>query len=254
MIRCRGVARSFALGRRTIAALGPVDLDVAGGDFVCVVGPSGCGKSTLLRIIAGLLNPSAGVVELAAGGTDRLATAMVFQDGAVYPWKTVTANVRLGLDLAGVPRAEGNRRAGEWIARLGLGEFASAYPAVLSGGMRQRVAIARALVVAPEVLLMDEPFAALDAQLRLLLQEELLDLWERDRRTVVFVTHSVEEAILLGSRVVVLSAGPGRVVGDFAVPFDRPRSHSLRTSREFGELEAGIWALLRREIAAVPVP
>lgn len=247
-IRARGVARSFPLRGRTITALGPLDLEVAAGEFVCLVGPSGCGKSTFLKVLAGLLGPTYGEVEILRREAGRLPTAMVFQDCDVYPWKTVAANVRLGLDLRRVRRAEGNRRVREWLSRVGLLDFADAYPGVLSGGMRQRVAIARALVVEPDVLLMDEPFAALDAQLRRLLQEELLRIWETDRRTVVFVTHSVEEAILLGDRVVVLSARPGHVIGDFRVPFPRPRASGLRAAAAFAELEAQVWGLLRAEV------
>lgn len=214
-----------------------------------MVGPSGCGKSTLLRLIGGLIRPTSGRIEISAspGGP---STAIVFQDGALYPWKTVLANVRLGLDLAGTPRQEADLRAMAWIDRLGLGEFTAAYPSVLSGGMRQRAAIARALVMEIGTLLMDEPFASVDAQMRRLLQEELLALWERDRRTVVFVTHSVEEAILLGSRVVVLSARPGRAVADLPVPFEHPRGRSLRASASFAALEAEVWELLSPEVEA----
>jgi NitT/TauT family transport system ATP-binding protein len=178
----------------------------------------------------------------------RSPTAIVFQDYGVFPWKTVEGNIRFGLDLLKVPRSEGSRRARALGERLQLGEFLDAYPATLSGGMRQRVAIARALIVEPEVLLMDEPFAALDAQLRLILQDELLRLWEADRRTVLFVTHSLEEAILLGDRVVVMSARPGRIIREFVVPFERPRAAHLRGEAEFASLQEEIWGLLRVEV------
>jgi NitT/TauT family transport system ATP-binding protein len=173
---------------------------------------------------------------------------MVFQDYSIYPWKTVLANARVGLDVGGVPRKEGDERARRWLERLGLGEFLDAYPDTLSGGMRQRVSIARALAVEPEILLMDEPFAALDAQLRTILQDELLAIWQADRRTVVFVTHSLEEAILLGDRVVVMSARPGRLVADVPVTFDRPRSPALRGEPEFAALEQQVWEVLRGEV------
>jgi NitT/TauT family transport system ATP-binding protein len=243
-----GAARSFTGRHGELAALGPIDLEVADGEFVALVGPSGCGKTTLLRIVAGLLNPTEGWVDIAPRNPTKAPVAMVFQDYGIYPWKTVLANVRFGLDLAGVPRTTGNECARRWLDRLGLADVAAAYPPALSGGMRQRVAIARALAVEPEILLLDEPFAALDAQLRRLLGEELLRLWESERRTVLLVTHSVEEAVVLADRVVVMSARPGQVLADFAVPFARPRPPDLRTTVAFRSLENEIWELLRAEV------
>ncbi len=228
-ISARGVERTFDAGR--VQALGPLDLDIDDGEFVTIVGPSGCGKSTFLRIVAGLIPPSTGTVELAVAD-HRHATAMVFQDYSIYPWKKVLDNVRFGLDVAGVPKKEGNERARRYLARMGLADRADSYPSTLSGGMRQRVAIARALAVEPEILLMDEPFAALDAQLRQVLQDELLELWQADRRTVVFVTHSLEEAILLADRVIVMSARPGRIIDTQVIPFAaapaQRRPHDVR--------------------------
>jgi NitT/TauT family transport system ATP-binding protein len=244
------VERTFATRRGSVHALGPIDLSVSEGEFCCLVGPSGCGKSTLLRILAGLINPSAGEALIWPRDRAAVPVATVFQDYSIYPWKTVEQNMAFGLELAGVARAARNARVEGWLKRLGLYEFATAYPAALSGGMRQRVSIGRALAVEPEVLLMDEPFAALDAQLRLLLQEELLQLWEADRRTVVFVTHSLEEALLLGDRVVVMSARPGHVLDDIAVPFERPRSPGLRGDGKFAALQEQIWRLLRSEVHA----
>jgi NitT/TauT family transport system ATP-binding protein len=246
----RGLERTFASAKGSTHALGPIDLSVAEGDFCCIVGPSGCGKSTLLRILAGLANPSAGEAAIWPRHVGGVAIATVFQDYSIFPWKTVEGNVALGLDMARVNKAEKKARVDQWLKRLGLYEFAKAYPATLSGGMRQRVSIARALVVEPEVLLMDEPFAALDAQLRLLLQEELVRLWEADRRTVVFVTHSLEEALLLGDRVVVMSARPGRALADIMVPFERPRRPEMRRDPRFAALHEQIWALLRAEVQA----
>jgi NitT/TauT family transport system ATP-binding protein len=248
-ISARGVERRFGSGARAVHALGPFDLDVADGEFVCVVGPSGCGKSTFLRMVAGLVRPSAGEIEIrttARSGPSPIA--MVFQEYAVYPWKTVLANVRFGLDLAGVPRKEANERARHWLSRLGLSEFAKAYPDTLSGGMRQRVSIARALAVEPEILLMDEPFAALDAQLRTILQDELLALWQAEQRTVLFITHSLEEAALLGDRVVVMTARPGRTLESKPVPFPRPRTAELRADPAFGRFQAELWEGLRGEV------
>jgi NitT/TauT family transport system ATP-binding protein len=246
-ISARAVERTFDAGR--VQALGPMDLDIDDGEFVTIVGPSGCGKSTFLRIVAGLIPPSAGTIELAVRDP-RHATAMVFQDYSIYPWKKVLDNVRFGLDIAGVPKREGNDRARRYLARLGLADREDSYPATLSGGMRQRVAIARALAVEPEILLMDEPFAALDAQLRQVLQDELLDLWQADRRTVVFVTHSLEEAILLADRVVVMSARPGRIIETQTVPFPRPRHTDIRNTPEFAAMQARMWDLLRGEVEA----
>ncbi|AIA05817.1 ABC transporter ATP-binding protein [Streptomyces noursei] len=246
-LRARALARTFGRGGKALAALGPVDVEIAPGEFVCVVGPSGCGKSTLLRIAAGLLRPSAGELELRTG-SDRPA-AMIFQDYGIYDWKTVLANVRFGLDVQRVPRKEADRRARSWLARMGLADFATAYPAALSGGMRQRVAIARALAVEPEILLMDEPFAALDAQLRTILQDELLALTQTTRTTTLFITHSLEEALVLGDRVLVMSARPGRIIAERRPPFARPRTGEVRAAPEFAALKAELWELLRGEVA-----
>jgi len=245
-IRATAIERTFGRGKRTVRALGPLDLTVREGEFVCIVGPSGCGKSTFLRIVAGLIRPSAGEVEVRAR-SDHPA-AMIFQDYGIYPWKTVEANVRFGLDIRGVPRREGQRRARMWLERMHLSEFARAYPGELSGGMRQRVSIARSLAVEPEILLMDEPFAALDAQLRTILQDELLAICQAERRTVLFVTHSLEEAIVLADRVVVMSARPGYILAERVPPFPRPRSAEIRESAEFAAFRGELWRLLRGEV------
>ncbi|MFF5182369.1 ABC transporter ATP-binding protein [Streptomyces sp. NPDC000345] len=242
------LTRTFGRGPGAVAALGPLGLTVAPGEFVCVVGPSGCGKSTLLRIAAGLLRPSTGTLEIRT--RSPRPAAMIFQDYGIYDWKTVRANVRFGLDVQRVPRREANARADDWLARTGLTDVADAYPAALSGGMRQRVAIARALSVEPEILLMDEPFAALDAQLRTILQDELLDLTQATRTTTLFITHSLEEAILLGDRVLVMSARPGRIIAERRPPFPRPRTGDIRTTPRFTALQGELWDLLRKE--AVP--
>lgn len=247
-LSARDLTRTFGRGPGAVAALGPLDLSVTAGEFVCVVGPSGCGKSTLLRIAAGLLRPSTGRLEIRT--TSPRPAAMIFQDYGIYDWKTVRANVRFGLDIQRVPRREADARADTWLARMGLSDFADAYPATLSGGMRQRVAIARALAVEPELLLMDEPFAALDAQLRMILQDELLELTQTTRTTTLFITHSLEEAIVLGDRVLVMSARPGRVIAEHHPPFPRPRTGDIRSAPEFNELKSELWDLLRKE--AVP--
>lgn len=234
-------------GNERIHALGPVDLSIRDGEFVCIVGPSGCGKSTFLRIVAGLIGPSDGVIEFTTH-LESGSTAMVFQDYSIFPWKRVIDNVRYGLDLQGVKKKDGNVRAQTYLDKLGLGERSRSWPDTLSGGMKQRVAIARALAIEPEILLMDEPFAALDAQMRQILQDELLDLWQADRRTVLFITHSLEEAILLGDRVLVMSSRPGRIIADIPVPFERPRRHDIRDSPEFASMTAELWKLLRAEV------
>ncbi|GAA2583364.1 ABC transporter ATP-binding protein [Streptomyces roseoviolaceus] len=242
------LTRAFGRGPRAFDALGPLDLAVAPGEFVCLVGPSGCGKSTLLRIAAGPLRPSTGTLEIHTSSVRP--AAMIFQDYGIYDWKTVQANVRFGLDVQRVPRREANARAAEWLARMDLADFAHAYPAALSGGMRQRVAIARALAVEPELLLMDEPFAALDAQLRTILQDELLEITQALRTTTLFITHSLEEAIVLGDRVFVMSARPGRIIAEHRPPFPRPRTGDVRATPEFTTLKSELWDLLRKE--AVP--
>jgi NitT/TauT family transport system ATP-binding protein len=248
VIRASGIVREFVARRDTVHALGPIDLEVERGQFVAIVGPSGCGKSTLLRIVAGLAAPSAGELEIDRVEPSTPLCSMVFQDYGIFPWKTVLANVRLPLDIAGVSRREADVVARDWLHRAGVAGFEAAYPATLSGGMRQRVALARAFVANPEILLMDEPFAALDAQLRLVLQQELLRVWEANRRTILFVTHSIDEALLLADRVVVMSSRPGRILDDFEVPFPRPRTRDARSAPEFGALEEHIWRLLKGEV------
>ena len=243
-----GVERVFGTGEDAVHALGPLDLEVPTGEFLSIVGPSGCGKSTFLRILAGLINPTAGRVDMTRRSDSGRLCAMVFQDYAIYPWKTVEANVRLALDLEGVPRQEANERVHHWLAKLGIADFAQARPAALSGGMRQRVSIARALAAEPDILLMDEPFAALDAQLREVLQDELLRLWEADRRTVVFITHSIDEALVLSDRVAVISHRPGVLLSEHVVPLPRPRDADVRSDPAFAALRSRIWQELRSEV------
>ncbi|MCW2829727.1 MAG: transporter ATP-binding protein [Aeromicrobium sp.] len=247
-ISVRGATRAFGAGPKAVKALGPLDLEIPEGQFLCLVGPSGCGKSTLVKVVAGLLEPSSGEVDVAVRSDGRAPIATVFQYYGIFPWKTVEGNVMFALSALGISKREAKQRCSEWLGRLGLGEFADAYPGTLSGGMRQRVAIARAMATEPEELLMDEPFAALDAQMREMLQETLLTVSQEGRRTVIFVTHSLEEAIILGDRVVTMSARPGRVVDDLIVPFARPRDTEIRGSAEFGRLRTQLWDNLRREV------
>jgi NitT/TauT family transport system ATP-binding protein len=248
-IVARRLERLYATRKSEVKALGPLDLEVRDGEFLCVVGPSGCGKSTFLRLVGGLVRPTAGELDVVHEDAARQLVSIVFQDHSIFPWQTVERNVRTGLDIAtNLGKEEKAARVDYWLRRLGLAPFGTSYPASLSGGMRQRVSIARALAVDPEILLMDEPFGSLDAQLRTILQEELIGLWEQDRRTVLFVTHSLDEAIFLGDRVVILSARPGVLRSEVQVPFPRPRSLDLRGSPEFAELVQRTWDVLRDEV------
>ena len=250
-IAVTGVGRQFESGQGPLDAIRDVDLSVAPGEVSVIVGPSGCGKTTLLRIIAGLERATSGMVALERPDGGSPTNAMVFQGRSVFPWLTVRQNVAYGLKLLGVKRRARGDRADELLDVVGLSRFAGAYPDQLSEGMRQRVAIARALAVDPDVLLMDEPFGALDEQTRLLLQEELLRIWEDSGTTVLFVTHSIDEAMVLADRIVVMSAQPGTVKATLPVPFPRPRSLTdVRSDPAFAPLFAEIWGLLRDEVLA----
>lgn len=244
------VTKTYQVGRRPVIALRGVTLDVADGEFLCVVGPSGCGKSTLLRIGAGLIQPTSGRVTITRSDRGKPLHSLVFQEYAIFPWKTVFHNVAFGLEMRGVPAAERAPAVQRWIERVGLRDFAHAYPRQLSGGMRQRVAIARAFANDPEVLLMDEPLGALDAQTRMILMDELLGLWQSDRKTVVYITHDIEEALLLGDRVVLMTARPGMLKAIYDVPFTRPRGIELVGTPEFASLAYRIWEALREEAIA----
>jgi NitT/TauT family transport system ATP-binding protein len=247
-IKVRDLEIVYGAGTKAVHALGPLTIDVHDGEFMCIVGPSGCGKSTLTKVVAGLLKPTVGTVEIGLQGISSAPIATVFQDFGIFPWKTVLDNVTFGLFVNGVRKAEAVSRARMWISRLGLSGFEERYPASLSGGMKQRVSIARALAVEPEILLMDEPFASLDAQLRELLQEELLNIHQAEGRTVLFVTHSLEEALVLGDRVLVMTARPGRRLDLVDVPFPRPRTPELRESPAFAELRYELWGHLKDQV------
>jgi NitT/TauT family transport system ATP-binding protein len=245
------VTVQFPFGRETITALRDVSFSIAAGEFCAVVGPSGCGKSTLLRVIAELASPSSGSVSIHARDSAKPTQAMVFQGNSVFPWMTVLQNAAYGLEMRGVSQPEREMIAEQLLQQVGLGDFLSAYPSQLSEGMRQRVAIARAFAVDPELLLMDEPFGALDEQTRIILQDELLKTWEETGKTVVFVTHSIDEAMILADRIIVLSARPGTIKADIRVPFARPRSvEAVRSDPEFSALFLRIWSLLREDAAS----
>jgi NitT/TauT family transport system ATP-binding protein len=235
LVTLSGVEKRYRNG--TLAVRG-VDLSIGQGEFVSLLGPSGCGKSTLLRIIAGLIDASAGTVEWPsavhdARGRPERSIGFVFQEPTLMPWAGALGNVMLPLRLAGVPKSEAADRAAAALAAVGLAGFEKAYPRALSGGMKMRVSIARALVTKPRILLMDEPFAALDEITRFKLNNDLLELWERERFTTIFVTHSVFESVYLSQRIVVMAARPGRVVHDIAIDDPYPRGESFRTSAEY---------------------
>jgi NitT/TauT family transport system ATP-binding protein len=247
-IEIKGLRREYASAQGSVVAIAHVDLRVAPGEFLCIVGPSGCGKSTLLRILAGLDSQTGGTIQVDAEGW-AVQNAMVFQESGLFPWMSVEKNVRFGLDTRGVPPAEANPRVEAALKLVGLTRFRRHYPHQLSGGMRQRTAIARAFVTDPAMLLMDEPFAALDAQNRAILQAELVRLWEQTGKTVIYVTHSIEEALLMGDRTVVMTAQPGRIKQVIDVPFRHPRDlMQLSASAEFGALKLDIWRVLEEEV------
>ena len=238
----------YGNGADAVVALDDIDLTVAPGEFLCIVGPSGCGKSTLLRILAGLDRQTGGRLDIKAAGW-AVPNAMVFQDSGLFPWMSVEKNVGFGLFTRGVPAAERAARVEAALKLVGLTRFRRHYPHQLSGGMRQRGAIARAFVTDPAMLLMDEPFAALDAQNRAILQAELVRIWEETGKTVVYITHSIEEALLLGDRTVVMTAHPGRIKQILDVPFPHPRDvMMLSSSPEFGARKLAIWRLLEDEV------
>ncbi|MBN8967033.1 MAG: ABC transporter ATP-binding protein [Rhizobiales bacterium] len=233
-VRLREVTRIYANG---VAALGPINLDIARGEFVSLLGPSGCGKSTALRIIAGLDHASSGVVEVMhPPHSPRRRIGYVFQEPTLMPWASVRDNVRLPLRLARMAEREMDARVAEALALVGLSDFAEVYPRELSGGMKMRASLARALVTDPDILLLDEPFAALDEITRFRLNDDLLRLWRDLRKTVIFVTHSVFESVYLSQRVIVLTARPGRIHAEFAVPAPEPRDADFRASASYGAL------------------
>ena len=248
-IRMRNLSKSFDGAHGVVTALDDVTLDIPAGCFFMIVGPSGCGKTTLLRILAGLESPTSGSFEIAAPAEGRPANSMVFQGDSLFPWMTVFENAAYGLSMRQKPRGEIADVVGHYLSRTGLTRFAQAYPHQLSGGMRQRVSIARAFANDPDILLMDEPFSALDEQNKLLLQDELLRIWEETRKTVVFITHSVDEAVTLGDRIMIMTAQPGEIKQMVDVPFARPREVlALRALPEYGELVYSIWGQLREEV------
>jgi len=252
-VRIDNVKKTYAGRHGEVVALNGVSLDIRENEFITVVGPSGCGKSTLLNIMAGLLEPTSGTVTcsgkvVTGTGPDR---GVVFQQYALFPWLTVWKNIRFPLEMKGIKGEEADRIAMKYLKMVDLEKFKDHYPKELSGGMKQRVAIARAYAAEPEVLLMDEPFGALDAQTRTQLQQELLDTWEKEQKTCFFITHDVDEALILGERVVVMSARPGRIkeIIDIDIPY--PRNQETKMTPRFLELKNQIWSLVYQEYLEV---
>jgi NitT/TauT family transport system ATP-binding protein len=251
-IAVQHLGKTFPSTSGDVVAVDDVSFDVKQGEFVALLGPSGCGKSTILNMVAGLLRKSEGLIQIDADevvfGRVNRKVGYVFQRDTVFPWRTVEANIGYGLEIAGVAKAERAERVARAIDVSGLAGFGKNFPRTLSGGMRQRVALMRTLIMEPEILLMDEPFGALDTHTKLEMHKTLLEIWERERQTVLFVTHDLGEALTLSSRIILLSARPGRLKEDFEVPFARPRDAvSLRETAEFGRLYSHIWHSLGEE-------
>jgi len=244
-IAIRALSKRFHSQAMDVVALDRFDLTIAEGEFICIVGPSGCGKTTLLRILAGLEQPTAGTVDIIRRELRRPLTSMIFQETSIFPWLSVRDNVAYGLDMRGVARSARQRTVDHFLELTGLARFADAFPHQLSGGMKQRVSVARAFANDPEILLMDEPFAALDEQTKIILQQELLKLWSETRKTVIFITHSIDEALVLADRIIVVSGRPGALKADIPVRFERPRQvQDLKASPAFGRQWREIWSLL----------
>jgi ABC-type nitrate/sulfonate/bicarbonate transport system ATPase subunit len=248
-LHIQDLSKVYRSSGHEVVAIDEINLAIRNKEFATILGPSGCGKSTLLRIVAGLMRPTRGVVRLdgsAIGGPGR-DRGMVFQSYTLFPWLTVMENIQFGLGLSGVPKAEQEQIAKAFVEKVGLRGFEEAYPKALSGGMKQRVAIARALANNPAILLLDEPFGALDAQTRSLMQELLTQVWEELHKTILFVTHDVEEAVFLSDRVFIMTARPGRIKAEIGIPLERPRSYELKASETFLTLKRQALTLIREE-------
>lgn len=246
------IGKTFVTARGQVTALTDINISIGDGEFFSIVGPSGCGKTTLLRILAGLDTASSGTASINVTTDDRPVNSMVFQEQSIFPWMSVVDNVAYGLKLRGVPKKERYHIAEKYIRMIGLTKFAKAYPHQLSGGMKQRVSVARAFANDPEILLMDEPFGALDEQNRILLQQELLRIWDVSKKTTVFITHSIDEALCLSDRILIMTAHPGSVKAIIDVDLPRPRDIALiRTTMRYNELFQSIWLTLREEVLKV---
>ena len=257
VLSVRGLSKKFVVGGQPVEALRNVDLRIEKGEFVCLIGASGCGKSTLLRILAGFETASEGVVEMYGKPINGPSPerGMVFQDYGLFPWLTVAQNIGFGPRQRGLPAKQLHELAMHYTDMVGLGKFANYYPGQLSGGMKQRVAIARVLANDCDVLLMDEPFGALDAQTKMQLEELLLELWDAHKRTVVFITHDLAEAVAMSDRVIVMSARPGRIIADMHIDLPRPRRvRALQKDHHFLDIYAQVWAKLEEGLGAMKEP
>ncbi len=247
-VLCRSVSKTFSSRNSPVEALREISFELREKEFLCVLGPSGCGKTTLLKIVAGLLKPSSGEVVYSGEESSGPLNSMVFQEYGIFPWMNVIDNVAFGLEMRGIPEKERYEISMEFIKKVGLGNFIRKYPHELSVGMKQRVGIARAFANNPEVLLMDEPFCSLDAQTRLILHGELLRIWKEHQRSVIFVTHDIEEAIMLGERVIILTSAPGKIKEEVEINLGRPRDFEITGTREFAELRMKIWETIKEEV------
>lgn len=248
-IEIEGVKRTFSTGQGEVTAIQGIDLSIRRGEFFSIVGPSGCGKTTLLRILAGLESATSGNIRVHAEDCSRPVASVVFQEQSVFPWLTVLDNVAYGLKMRGISKREREAVAVHYIKMIGLEKFTYAYPSQLSGGMKQRVSVARAFANDPEILLMDEPFGALDEQNRIMLQQELLEIWSRTKKTTVFITHSIDEALCVSDRIMVMTAHPGTVKRIVDIDLPRPRDISqIRTTMRYNELFQTIWQSLSEEV------
>ncbi|MET1030383.1 ABC transporter ATP-binding protein [Domibacillus tundrae] len=243
------LTKVFYKKHNSVTALENISIDIEEGEFVCLVGPSGCGKTTLLRIVAGLENQSSGGFRIQKSSMDRPNQSMVFQERGILPWLTVAENAAFGLNMRHLPKAQVKERTDYFLNKVGLTKFAHMYPKELSGGMKQRVSIARAFANDPEILLMDEPFGALDEQNRHILQEELLSIWAETKKTVLFITHSIDEALYLSDRVLLMSAQPGKITAEIKIDLPRPRKlEDIRSNPEMADVFLSIWQHLQTEV------
>jgi NitT/TauT family transport system ATP-binding protein len=248
-VKCRNISKKFETNKGSIKALEKINFETKEQEFLCILGPSGCGKTTLLKIIAGLLQPTEGEIIYEGTRQDgRPLNSLVFQEHGLFPWMNVVDNVSFGLEMRGIGKKERHKIAAGVIQKVGLKSLLKNYPHELSVGMKQRVGIARAISNDPEILLMDEPFGSLDAQTKLILQDELLKIWSQYRKPIIFVTHDIEEAVLLGDRVIVLTSGPGRIKEEIEIELTRPRDMEIKGSKEFVEFKMRIWHLIEDEV------
>jgi NitT/TauT family transport system ATP-binding protein len=248
-IQIQNLNKVFYKKNNSVVALHDINLEIQEGEFVCLIGPSGCGKTTLLRILAGLEKASSGEFQIRPGNKEKPLQSMIFQEKGVIPWMTVEENVAFGLNMRHAPKSEVDERTAYYLEKVGLLDYKNLYPSEISGGMKQRVSIARAFANDPEILLMDEPFAALDEQNKFILQEELLNIWEETKKTVLFITHSIDEALLLSDRILLMSAQPGILVTEKRITLPRPRSiESVRSNPDMGKEFVAIWNHLQEAV------